>query len=110
MTSRQSEFLAKTFTLWWLGCVLLLLAAVSTGHAQVPQNISAKGINLPYFEGNNPKALFLAETADPIPGGFIAATDFRMYLFGKGGTNDVELIVQTPKCTFDYSTKRVWSP
>jgi lipopolysaccharide export system protein LptA len=94
------------------GLAILGLVALVAGrvHGQVPQNITAKGINLPYFDGNNPKALFLAETADPLPGGLISATDFRMYLFGKGGTNDVELIVQTPKCTFDYTTKRVWSP
>ncbi|MFN7138447.1 MAG: LptA/OstA family protein [Limisphaerales bacterium] len=77
--------------------------------AQIPQNVSAKGINLPYFEGTQLKAFFLADAADPAPGGHIFAKQFQMFTFGPGGTNDVEVIIKAPECFFDYDTRRAWS-
>ncbi|MBA4149088.1 MAG: hypothetical protein H0X66_13315 [Verrucomicrobia bacterium] len=87
----------------------LLLIGSGLMQSQIPDNVSAKGVNLQYFDRTQLKAHFVAEAADPVPGGHIFAKEFQMFTFGTGGAEDIEVILKAPECFFDYDEKRAWS-
>jgi lipopolysaccharide export system protein LptA len=92
-----------------LALMVLTMAAVQSVLAQIPENVRAKGIDLPYFNGTNLQAYFSADTAELMPGGKILAGNFEMISYGKEGTNDIQMIVRSPKCIFDSAQRQAWS-
>src|SRR5688500_14106036 len=70
--------------------------------AQVPQNVTAREINVPYFEGTQLKAFFTGKDAKPITGGKgeLLVSDFQMTWFGKT-TNEIERVGKAPQCFFN---------
>src|SRR5688500_9230529 len=80
----------------------LLLVGIWQTTAQIPDNVSAKGVNLQYFDLTPVIVLIVAHAADPGPGGHIIAKQFHMYTFGPGGANDIDVTLAAPECFFDY--------
>ena len=91
--------------------IAALLTVISlAAFAQVPPNIRAKEIYVPYSEGTELRALFTGKDATPITGGKgeVLVHEFEMIKFGKT-TNDIEIIIKAPVCFFDYTERKAWS-
>lgn len=90
---------------------LVCLGPLSAALAQIPQNVSARQINLPVYEGTNISALFSGD-AEPITGGRgeLLLKDFEMKKFRRT-TNEIEFFIKAAEafCFFTPEEKRVWS-
>ncbi len=85
---------------------LLLIAALLSVRAQLPQGFTGKKFILPYQdrETKELKAIFTGLNAKQITGSKVLITEFGMKTFRDGDTNKIELIAQAPECLFDRST------
>ncbi len=86
-----------------------VLVAFSASAQTLPQNVTARQIQLPYYEGTVLKALFTGADARPLKEGNILVKGFAMQTFRDGDTNQVELTVEAPECVFNHFSQTAYS-
>ncbi|MGI8964481.1 MAG: hypothetical protein ACR2H1_00145, partial [Limisphaerales bacterium] len=99
----------KIFFSWraLFGLGLLAFFAIAQ---KVPNVSIGKGFSLPYFQGTNLVAIFTGEKADPIPGGEIWVNHFELKKLNEKNRDQVDMIVQAPRCFLNTDSKIAYSP
>ena len=87
-----------------------LMAWLAPGFRANAQPAPARaGFTAPYWEGNKLKAVFTALTVKPLAGGELQASNFVMRVVRDGDQTKTDLLVESPFCTFDQTSREVRS-
>lgn len=86
----------------------LAVAALQTEVANATGLGTARGIRIPFYEGESqqPTSIMLGKTATPVEGGRYLVTDMRVenYSFGPTGRT-MEFVIEAPQCLVDPARK-----
>ncbi len=90
--------------------LISLVAWVVLGFQAAAQPAPARpGFTAPYWEGDKLKAVFTALTVKPLVGGELQASNFTMRVVRDGDQTQTDLLVESPFCTFDQTSREVRS-
>ena len=86
----------------------LALAAIQTEVANATGLGTARGIRIPFYEGDSkqPTSVMLGRTATPVDGGRYLVSDLRVEHYTRSpGSTATNLVIEAPKCLVDPAKK-----